>query len=191
MATVLGLASAPERSVKVLVVLETGKDRYQQLGGTRLRSARLVAGWSQARLAVGMTDVLGVAVSERHVIAWEEGIEPMTVGDFGAALDVMGVTAAELLGVDNPDVVQMTRLAASVAKVRGLLNDPAALMRRATELLEGTAKPLLVVAVVGLTALRVLISSPVPNAHLHPYLRRVQPIATQPVPTDESPSIPS
>jgi transcriptional regulator with XRE-family HTH domain len=123
--------------------LQKGQDRYQQLAASRLKTARLAAGWDQARLARGLTDVLGIPVTEQQVTDWEEGAEHFISGIMPAAYDVMAITEAEIVGLDNPDLEQINRLAIAVAKVRALLNDPTALMRRATELMEGTAKPLL------------------------------------------------
>jgi len=127
----------------IIIKLQTGEDRYQQLAASRLKTARLSAGWDQKRLAAALSDVLGVVVVERQLGAWEEGTESFISGIMPAAYDVMGISEAEVLGLDNPDVEQVNRLAVAVARVRALLNDPTALMRRATELMEGKAKPLL------------------------------------------------
>lgn len=139
---------------RIIVELQTGRERYQQLSATRLRAARLAAGWSGEQLAEALTDVLGVAVTSSQLARWEEGAEPYIAGIMPASYDVMGMSEAEMLGLDNPDAAQVHRLALAVARVRALLNDPTALMRRATELLEGTARPLLVVALVALSAFR-------------------------------------
>ena len=42
-----------------------------------------------------------------------------------------------------PDIQELKRLQGAVIRIRALLNDPAALMRRASQLLDGTAGPLL------------------------------------------------
>jgi len=44
---------------------------------------------------------------------------------------------------DIPDIQELKRLQGAVIRIRILLNDPAALMRRASKLLDGTAGPLL------------------------------------------------
>lgn len=130
-----------------IVSLHIGADRYDLLVGARLKSARVVADWTIERLAVGLTDVLGTAINASEIEDWEEGRSAFRAGILPAALDLMGISEAELVGLSNPDAVEVTRLAAAVVKVRGLLNDPVALMHRASELLEGAAQPLLVLAV--------------------------------------------
>ena len=60
------------------------------------------------------------------------------------------------------------RLDRAIKRVRRLLNDPVALQLRAQALLDGTARPLLVLAVVGLTALRMVGGPPsVPSYYMH------------------------
>jgi transcriptional regulator with XRE-family HTH domain len=130
-----------------IVSLHIGADRYDLLVGARLKSARIASGWTANRLAAGLADVLGVAVSVRELTDWEDGREAFRAGVLPAALDLMGISEAELVGLSNPDAVEVSRLASAVISVRALLNDPAALMRRATALLDGTAKPLLAMAV--------------------------------------------
>lgn len=137
-----------------VVELESGADRYDRLAAMRLKSARLSAAFSPERLAAALTDVLGSFVSERQIDAWEDGSEPLPSGVMVAARDVMAISEAELIGLENPDVQEVARLQHAVTRVRVLLNDPAALMRRASELLDGTARPLLVLAVVALLGLR-------------------------------------
>ena len=144
----------------IIVALQTGKDRYQQLAAARLKAARLAAGWDEESLAAGLSDVLGVAVTVRQVVAWESGAEEYAAGVMPAAYDVMGISEAALIGLDNPDIEQVNRLAVAVSKVRALLNDPAALARRVSDLMEGKAKSLLVVGVIGLTALRMAAGPP-------------------------------
>ena len=59
--------------------------------------------------------------------------------------------------IDDSEVSEterLNRLALAVAAMRAILNDPAALARRAADLLDGTAKPLLAFAVVGLAVVR-------------------------------------
>ena len=154
----------------VVVSLHIGADRYDLLVGARLKSARIAAGWTADRLAAGLTDVLGTAVSVRELTDWEDGREAFRAGVLPAALDLMGISEAELVGLSNPDAVEVSRLASAVIAARALLNDPAALMRRATALLDGTAKPLLVLALTLAIAAR-MFTAPV----LHPttsYTRR-------------------
>jgi transcriptional regulator with XRE-family HTH domain len=136
--------------------LHVGASHYGALVGARINAARLAAGWTPERLANALSDVLGVAVSARQLTDWEEGREEFAAGICVAAFDVMGISEAEAIGLRNPDVIEVQRLAAAVAKVRGLMNDPAALMRRASELLDGRAKPLLVPAVVALLSMRAI-----------------------------------
>ena len=75
------------------------------------------------------------------------------------------------------------RLERAIKRVRRLLDDPVALVLRAQALLDGTAKPLLVVAVVGLSALRIVAGPPaVPSYYLHGgHHRRGAVVATVPV----------
>lgn len=68
--------------------------------------------------------------------------------------------------VADPDVSpveQLNRLATVVAAMRALLNDPQALMRRATELIEGTAAPLFTAAIVALGVTRMVAGPTVPG----------------------------
>ena len=59
-------------------------------------------------------------------------------------------------GSRGENVNDAYRLERALRRVRKLLNDPVALRLRAQALLDGTAGPLLVLAVVGLTMLRFL-----------------------------------
>ena len=122
--------------------LETGAQRYQRLAAARLKAIRVTAGFRIEQMAAGLTDVLGQVVSPRQLEAWEQSTEPFYAGILPAALDITGVTEAEIIGLDNPDVREINRLECSIAKVRALLNDPAALTRRAADLLSGYAAPL-------------------------------------------------
>ena len=71
--------------------------------------------------------------------------------------------------IDDPDASEterLNRLALAVAAMRAILNDPAALARRAADLLDGTAKPLLAFAVVGLAVVRLTIGPVAVPAHV-------------------------
>lgn len=69
----------------------------------------------------------------------------------------------ELIESDAPSVEELNRLAVVLAAMRAVLNDPEALMRRAAELLDGTAKPLFVAAFVSLGVMRMVAGPSVPG----------------------------
>lgn len=83
--------------------------------------------------------------------------------------------------IDDPEVSEterLNRLALAVAAMRAMLNDPAALARRAADLMDGTAKPLLTFAVVGLTVVRMSLGPvAVPNHATHPRARHAPAVA--------------
>ena len=73
-------------------------------------------------------------------------------------------------GARGESVNDAYRLERAIGRVRKLLNDPVALRLRATALLDGTAKPLLVLAVVALAGLRLVLGPaalPSSTAHVH------------------------
>jgi transcriptional regulator with XRE-family HTH domain len=135
--TIAVISSGEEGKV---LLLETGARRYQLLSARRLTAIRVTAGFSVDKLARALTDVLGQNISARQLEAWESG-EPFMAGILPAALDVTGVTEAEIIGLKDPDWRDINRLEFAVGRARALLNDPAALLRRASELLEGNARP--------------------------------------------------
>jgi len=67
---------------------------------------------------------------------------------------------------DHLEAIEMGRLERSIVRVRELLDDPAALMRRACQLLDGTAKPLLVVAVLLAMTARVTVGAGQHSSHI-------------------------
>ena len=136
------LALEPLSEVIVILGEQRGAARYQRLAAGRLKAIRLMRGFDLAEMATGLTEALGYAVSPRVLESWEQGSEAFVAGVLGAALDVTGVTEAEIIGLDNPDIETINRLECAIAKVRSLLNDPAALTARAHELLTGVARPL-------------------------------------------------
>jgi len=72
-----------------------------------------------------------------------------------------------------PDAFRLDR---AIARVRKLLNDPEALRARANALLDGTAKPLLVLAIVGLTAVRMVNGPATPGYFSLSAARRAAPV---------------
>ena len=72
-------------------------------------------------------------------------------------------------GARGENVNDAYRLERAISRIRKLINDPVALRLRAAALIEGTAKPLLVLSIVALTGLR-MVAGPamVPNCiHVH------------------------
>ena len=128
-------------SAKVLE-LKTGAQRYQRIAAARLKAIRVMRAWTIELMAGGLTDVLGQNVAPRQLEDWESGVEPFMAGILSAALDVTGITEAQIIALDNPDIDTINRLECAIARVRALLNDPAALTRRAADLLSGSARPL-------------------------------------------------
>ena len=147
LATIADAAVDPEllnnfEDRKVIELKHGGAERYQRLAAARLKAIRMTAGLSLEQMSSALADVLGYAVSARQLEAWEAGTESFFAGLLPAALDVAGVTEAEIIALNNPDIDTINRLECAIARVRGLLNDPAALTRRAAEILEGRARPL-------------------------------------------------
>lgn len=134
----------PPDTLGILLELpkQIGAERYQRLAAARLKAIRMTAGFSLDQMSIALTDVLGMPVAARQLELWEAGTESFFAGVLPAALDVAGVSEAEIIGLDNPDIREINRLEFAIARVRALLNDPAALTRRAAELLEGNARPL-------------------------------------------------
>jgi transcriptional regulator with XRE-family HTH domain len=134
----------PVAAVGVIVTLPMGRGakRYQELAAARLKTIRVMRGFTVEQMATGLTEALGQVIAPRMLDLWESGEEAFMAGLLAAAIDVAGVTEAEVIGLDNPDIETINRLECAIARVRGLLNDPAALTRRAADLLSGGARPL-------------------------------------------------
>ena len=126
----------------VISLRREGAEHYQRMAAARLKAIRVLRGFDLQQMANGLSDALGQMIAPRALEMWESGAEPFVAGVLGAALDVTGVTEAEVLGLENPDIGTINRLECAIARVRALLNDPAALTQRAADILSGRAHAL-------------------------------------------------
>lgn len=84
-----------------------------------------------------------------------------------------------IFGGESAAQAEARRLERSIDRLRTLLNDPAALRRRADALVNGTAKPLLAFAIVGLFTVRMLGGpASVPSSYMNSHhVRRAAAVA--------------